>query len=320
MLTHFRNLFLAGLVGLLVACSGGGGGNSAQGVEPGPPPPGGSVPPPDPEFPETNPSPYAEAEELFVTITSVTLDSETRAIVEWLLTDGENVPIIDLGPRDVRFTISKLMASPLGNLTGTWQSYINRIRDPDPDDGPGTESRLQATYERDAGQFDNLGDGKYRYHFEQSLTALPQDELDQAEAEGLDLSYEPDRTHRLAMQFSNSEGWANPFYDWVPASGATSNIFTMDIAATENCNQCHDPLRYHGSGRREVEYCVTCHNPGSTEPSSTNTVDMKVMIHKIHMGENLPSVEEGGESCLVLLVQTIYNIGAGLFRKKILQL
>ena len=123
MLTHLRNLFLAGLVGLLVACSGGGGGNSAQGVEPGPPPPGQPVPP-DPEFPETNPSPYAEAEELFATITSVSLDSEQRAIVEWLLTDGDNVPIIDLGSRDVRFTIAKLMAiAPPGTIDPTPALY-----------------------------------------------------------------------------------------------------------------------------------------------------------------------------------------------------
>jgi OmcA/MtrC family decaheme c-type cytochrome len=235
-------------------------------------------------------------------ITSVTLDEDNRPIVEWQLTDGNGVAIVDLTAEDVRFTIAKLQASPLGNLTGTWQSYINRIREPDPDEGPGTADRLQATYERnaDGSEFTNNGDGTYRYHFALSLSDLGATEggeevLAQAEVEGLNLDYEPNRPHRLAMQFGNSEGWANPVYDWVPATGTTTGSPSMDIAATANCNRCHDPLMIHGSGRREVKYCVTCHNPGSTDPSSTNTVDMKVMIHKIHMGSNLPSVEDGGE-------------------------
>jgi OmcA/MtrC family decaheme c-type cytochrome len=261
-------------------------------VEPGPPPSGGPVDPPDPEFPGTNPSPYAEAEELFATITSVTLDEDTRPIVDWVLTDGGNVPIIDLGSDDVRFTIAKLQGSPLGNLSGTWQSYINSIETPEAEGiaAIGTEPRIQATYERDAGEFENLGGGNYRYRFDQSLTALPQDELDQAEEEGLDLSYEPNRTHRVAMQFDGAPGKVNPFYDWVPATGATDGVFNMQIAATENCNRCHDPLNFHGGGRIEVEYCVTCHNPGTSDADSTNTLDMKVLIHKIHYGKNLTNL------------------------------
>jgi OmcA/MtrC family decaheme c-type cytochrome len=294
MLIHVRNWILAGLVGLVLGCSGGGGGDSAPGVEPGPPPPGQPVPPPPVQ---PGPTAYEEAEVLNATITSVTLDEANRPIVDWQLSDGNGVAIIDLTAEDVRFTIAKLQASPLGNLTGEWQSYINQIEDPNPERGDGTEPRIQATYERnaDGATFTNNGDGTYTYHFEQSLSEQPEDILAEAEAEGLNLDFEPDRTHRMAMQFGNSAGWANPIYDWIPASGATQNLFNMDISATENCNRCHDPLRYHGSGRREVEYCVTCHNPGTFDPSSTNTVNMKVMIHKIHMGENLPSVQEGGE-------------------------
>ena len=129
MTTTMRNWFLAGLMGLLVACSGSGGGDGAPGVEPGPPPNNGPVDPPPPDFPTFTPSPYAEAEELFVYITGVTLDADDRPTVEWRMTDGNNVPIADLGPRDVRFTIAKLRASPLGNNTGDWQSYINQLED-----------------------------------------------------------------------------------------------------------------------------------------------------------------------------------------------
>ena len=75
--------------------------------------------------------------------------------------------------------ISKLQSSPLGNLTGTWQSYVNRIEEAG-SVGPGTEDRLQATYERNEDGFTNNGDGTYRYHYITSLTNLDQDILDQA--------------------------------------------------------------------------------------------------------------------------------------------
>jgi len=292
MVTHMRNWLLVGAMSILVACGGGGGGNTASGVDAGPPPPGGSVPAPPPNPPAPF-SPYAEAEVLLAAITSATLNDNNQAVIEFQLADGHNTAITDLTVDDVRFTIAKLQGSPLGNLTGTWQSYVNQIEEPGV--GSGTEQRLQATYERNEEGFTNHQDGTYTYSFATSLTDLPADILAQAEAEGLNLDYEPDRTHRVAIQFDGAPGKANPNYNWVPDTGATDGIFTMDIAATENCNRCHDPLALHGGGRIEVEYCVTCHNSGSTDANSSKTVDMKVMIHKIHRGANLPSVQEGGE-------------------------
>ena len=299
MFTFTRNWLLAGmaglLAGLLVACGGSGGGDSASGVDPGPPPPGQPVPP-EPVPP--GPSAYREAEVLNANITSATINEDNQPVIQFTLSDGNNVAITDLTSEDVRFVVAKLEKSELGNLTGTWQAYVNVIAEPE--DGPGTENKLQASYERDDGshpfgEFTNNGGGQYTYRYATELADLPADVQAQAAVDGLDISYEPDLTHRVSMQFDNNEagGWANPTYDWVPATGATEGIFTMDIAATANCNRCHDPLAVHGGGRREVEYCVTCHNPGTTDPESTNTVNMKVMIHKLHMGANLPSVQAG---------------------------
>ena len=286
--TFARIWILAGLAGLLVAC-GGGGGNSASGVEPGPAPPNQPIPPtPIPPTPTSNP--YAQAEVLNAYITEATLNAEMQAVVQFQLSDANNIAITDLTAEDVRFVISKLETSPLGSSTGTWQSYINSIAEPQV--GIGTEPKLQGTYEND-GEFSNLGDGMYSYRYATSLTNLPADVLTQAQVEGLDLSYNPNLTHRVAIQFDNAPGKANPSHDWIPATGETDGIFNMDIAATANCNRCHDPLAIHGGGRREVKYCVTCHNAGSVDPDSTNTVDFKVMIHKIHRGADLPSVEMG---------------------------
>ena len=120
MASGMRNWIAAGCIGLLVACGGGGGGGDrAQGVDPGPPPPGGSVPPTEPEIPAPNPAPYAETNPLFATITQVTLPDDGRAVVEFQITDENNTGIIDLESGNVRFIITKLQGSPLGNLTGT---------------------------------------------------------------------------------------------------------------------------------------------------------------------------------------------------------
>lgn len=292
MLMNTRNWITAGMLGLLVACGGGGGGNSAPGVEPGPPAPNQPIPP-APIPPAPSQTPYAEAKVLNAFITSVNIPEDGRPVVEFQLSDGNNNAITDLAADNVRFTIAKLEPSPQGNATGSWQSYINRIEQPGV--GPGTEPRLQGTAERATEDgFTNNGDGTYQFRMATDVNTPPADIQAQADSEGLDLSYQPGFTNRVAAQFDgNPNTTANPHFDWVPATGATSGIATMDISATANCNRCHDPLAIHGGNRREIQYCVTCHNPGSTDANSGNSVDMKVMVHKIHMGANLPSVQAG---------------------------
>jgi OmcA/MtrC family decaheme c-type cytochrome len=61
---------------------------------------------------------------------------------------------------------------------------------------------------------------------------------------------------------------------------------------------CHADLALHGGARFETAECVVCHNPGSTDANSGNSVDMTVMTHKIHMGSLLPSVIAGGDYCI----------------------
>jgi OmcA/MtrC family decaheme c-type cytochrome len=86
-------------------------------------------------------------------------------------------------------------------------------------------------------------------------------------------------------------------FDFDPAAGDTqttpASADLRQLVKTENCNACHQKLAVHGGRRLSVPYCVTCHNPSSGDPAGT-TVDFKVMVHKLHMGKDLPSVLAGG--------------------------
>jgi OmcA/MtrC family decaheme c-type cytochrome len=63
------------------------------------------------------------------------------------------------------------------------------------------------------------------------------------------------------------------------------------------CNNCHGELAGHGGGRRNVQYCLMCHGPTEVNNDRASrfeigevlvpSVDLKVMVHRIHMGEEL---------------------------------
>ena len=65
---------------------------------------------------------------------------------------------------------------------------------------------------------------------------------------------------------------------------------TRDVIRTESCNTCHDQLAFHGGYAHGMDMCVMCHQPQNADPVTGNSLDLKVMAHKIHMGSQLPSV------------------------------
>ena len=100
--------------------------------------------------------------------------------------------------------------------------------------------------------------------------------------------------NRNMSEYGTYDEWStvsNDVFTFVPNGNPVQ--VTRDVTPTSACNQCHDPLIGHGGSRLQVALCVMCHTPQTINPDTGLTQDMKVLIHKIHMGSSLPSVIAG---------------------------
>src|ERR1051326_2676238 len=148
------------------------------------------------------------------------------------------------------------------------------------------QSAIQASNDS-GGTWTKVADGQYTYTFK---TKAP-------------VGYDPTAMHaigvyasRVLTDFGMGTNLADDVYYFTPADGKqVAN--PRDVIRTATCQKCHGPnMAFHGStGRTSTQMCVLCHQPQSTDPDTGNTVDFKVMIHKIHMGSSLPSVKAGGK-------------------------
>ena len=83
------------------------------------------------------------------------------------------------------------------------------------------------------------------------------------------------------------------FHDFVPdGSDVTQTRDIIQTATCQTCQTCHGEYEFHGheGERHQVQTCVTCHNPGQVDPHSGESLDMKVLVHKIHAGAELATI------------------------------
>jgi len=229
----------------------------------------------------------ADATALTMEVTGVTVSSPP--VVNFTVTNQSGLPVAGFVSADLRFNIAKLVPGTDG-APSNWQNYIN-IRSSN-----GAVQGSQERYNRAGQRWGALVDNKngtYTYTFATDITSATDNPCPApcADVNGnaLNISYQANLTHRVTIQQANTAyPTYNATYDFVPAGGA---VTTREIVKTATCNECHNKLTAHGS-RIETKLCVTCHNPGSWDNTTGNvqTVDFKVMIHKIHRGEDLPSV------------------------------
>ena len=218
-------------------------------------------------------------------------------------------------------TIAKLVPGTDGN-PDQWVSYISRTETASAGVGPNntpvlatakqatSDGKLSATElsaAKLASQLVYNPDGYYTYYFKTDI-------MDVAKTSGV--KFEPTLTHRVAIQLSyvNAAGETirvNPYFDFTLVTNGTGgydSVAVTDPAKTRkmtdvaSCNGCHEKLALHGGGRVDTQFCVMCHNPGTTDANSGNVLTLATMVHKIHAGRLLKTkldANKGGEDYVI---------------------
>ena len=224
----------------------------------------------------------------------------------------------DLAITNVSFAIAKLVPGTNGD-PDQWVNYIYRKETATVGVGPGgsvvpVATAWQATTDGKqtdptllAAQLVYNSAGYYTYTFKTDIKDI-------AQTNGV--VFEPGRTHRVAIQLSykNAAGatvLVNPYVDFtIDANG--NSVLVTDPAKTRkmtdvaSCNGCHEKLGLHGGGRVDTQYCVMCHNPGTTDANSGNVLTLSTMVHKIHAGKRLATAI-GGEDYTIWGYQNSMN-------------
>jgi OmcA/MtrC family decaheme c-type cytochrome len=218
------------------------------------------------------------------TITGVSAAVDGTLAVTFSVARPSGAPVLDLA--SVSGSVARL-APGTGNAAEQeltrWVSYVQRLRTVDGVDfpNPAGTAAWQA-WREGGGALSNLGGGAYRYTFATNLAT--------AQADGALVGYERDRPHRVTILLEAPFApAADAYLDFVPDGSASTA--TRDLVRTDACLACHGPdFQAHGGAVRSLEVCATCHAAGSVDPHGGASLDLKVMIHKIHAGGELPSV------------------------------
>ena len=215
------------------------------------------------------------------TVKSVTIGGPP--VVQFSLVDENGVPLKGLTGANIGWAIAKLTPGVNGE-SSTWQNYFYDTATPSgcPSGVPAclTKPVNQEGVERGtAGTLVDNGDGTYQYTFQKDITTDPI------------VTYNAALTHRIGFFIEGLAPANNGSYTWQPSTGATTGIFSREIIELQTCDGCHTQLSHHGGLMVETQFCVVCHNPSNSDPYSGNTLDFKRMIHKIHQGNSLASIQ-----------------------------
>lgn len=214
---------------------------------------------------------------LVITIQSASIASNGTISVTYTIADPSGLPLDIAGVTTPGPVTLSFLAAYIPKGQEQYVSYITRTAT-----GTVIASTTQPTADS-GGTTTTIATGQYTYTFKNTAPS----------------GFDPTVTNTIGIygsrnltSFNLDTAYASTTYNFVP-NGSPVTV-TRDVIRTASCDACHDQLSYHGGSRRGINLCVMCHTPQNTDPNTGNTLDLKVMVHKIHMGSSLPSVVAGG--------------------------
>jgi OmcA/MtrC family decaheme c-type cytochrome len=217
---------------------------------------------------------------LTIAIVSAKIANDGTISVDYKLTDPKGLPLDRDGIQTPGAISVSFVAAYIPKGQTQYFSYTTRTQT-----SPITKaSAIQAAADS-GGTTQVVAVGEYIYTFRTKALA---------EGGG---AFDPSATHRIGVygsrnltEFDLGTDYDSAISDFVPAGGKPA---PREVIKTASCNKCHDDLAFHGGSRQGLDLCIMCHTPQTTDPDTGNTVNMAVFVHKIHMGNQLPSVKAG---------------------------
>jgi OmcA/MtrC family decaheme c-type cytochrome len=217
---------------------------------------------------------------LTIKIVSANITQDGTISVDYKLTDPKGLPLDPAGITTPGAVSVSFLCAYIPKGQTQFFSYATRSQT-----SPITKVTAIQAGADSGGTTKQVGDGEYVYTFA-------------TKAKGQAGAWDPTLTHRVGIygsrnltEFDLGTNYDSDTMTWIPGGGTPKD--NRDVIRTASCNKCHDQLSFHGGSRQGMDLCIMCHTPQTTDPDTGNTVDMKVFIHKLHMGSQLPSVVAG---------------------------
>ncbi len=235
---------------------------------------------------------------LIAKISQVIIPADNKPVVTLTITDAVGRPVKSKALEGYGFTVAQILTDPATGLSkyhsllvhdvaGAPYTYKGETKQP-------ALAKASQSYAETGGTWVDNSDGTASYTFTNALSSPAEPQLTTVVG--------------IYAYKDNRASVANDIYMFVPASGTP--VVGLQEVTTEACQSCHNPLEGHGGTRRMVEMCLSCHTDQNTDPETGNTVDFKVLIHRIHSGSALPSVVAGTPYYIVGHSQTVADFSA----------